>query len=187
MKHLLRISILSILCFSLLSACSSRPSGGTHYWQSVDSADGLYLTGPKAQQHLEQDIAECVHEIIELAKLAGDREKIPYFLDPVSDVEQDEIMASLKDLPYWDEPEFLGDLRVDHSDYHDFDGCMLYKGWRRVKYVHPDESRRAKEVYRRTKEISVRNEKTERKSARTPLFGSRHSGQSAQQEYMEDR
>lgn len=154
-KTFLKYSTL-FLTSAILAGCGGG-QGQMQYWQKLESGDALYLTGPKAQQVLEQDIAECVHEIIELAKLAGVRENLPNFRDPVRNTDQMDEEHNMKDLPGWDQPEYLNDLRVDHSDYHDFDGCMNSKGWYRVKYVHPDTERKTTETYKRTYDISIRN------------------------------
>jgi hypothetical protein len=137
----------TVLCAVLaLSACASREY---HYWQKSDPQTAIYLTGPKAQQMLQQDIAQCVHEIIELSKLENVRanERTLFGGGKVggSQMATDRAMNSL---PQWDAPEYIRDLRVDHSDYHDFDGCMRSKGWERVKYVYPDQEVNAKNVYR---------------------------------------
>ena len=170
--------VLFAAVLGLTTACGHRGSMGTDYWQRIDSAKGLYLRGPKAQQHLEQDLSTCVHTIVELAKLSGVREEIPDFFNPVSDVEQANVSEQLKALPRWDQPEYIQDLRVDHTNYHDFEGCMRYKGWRRVQYVHPDETRRANDIYKRTKKESVREPIKKSRSGRQPLFSKLDDGSS---------
>lgn len=150
MRHFLLLAILSLA----VTACAQHKE--YHYWQKTDSASALYLTGPKAQQFLEQDISTCVHEIVELAKLANVREGHTGSLDMVNKIDHPELAASMSALPSWDTPEYIRDLRVDHSDYHDFDSCMDAKGWARVKYVHPKTEHKAKTVYEKTEEYSIR-------------------------------
>jgi hypothetical protein len=136
---------LTMLCAVLaLGACAAHEY---HYWQKSDPQTALYLTGPKAQQMLEQDIAQCVHEIIELSKLEGVRTRGAAMGGRIggSQMATDQAMSNL---PQWDVPEYIRNLRVEHSDYHDFDGCMRSKGWERVKYVYPDQEVNAKNVYR---------------------------------------
>lgn len=137
-----------------LSGCSSNRE--YHYWQKRDPSSALYLTGVKAQQMLEQDISECVHVVIELTKLADRREKIPAPFQALGSYDQKQVTDEMGNLPRWDVPEYIRDLRVDHTDFHDFDGCMNYKGWQRVKYVAPEAERRANEVYDVTADYSVR-------------------------------
>jgi hypothetical protein len=133
-------------------ACSTNKD--FHYWQKIDPTSAIYLTGPKAQQMLEQDISKCVHEIIELDKLAAVREgggKASFFKKNIS---QKAHAEALSNLPAYDIPEYIRDLRVEHKDFHDFDGCMRHNGWERVKYVDPKQELRAKSVYNSTGEYN---------------------------------
>jgi hypothetical protein len=137
-------------------ACSTNKE--YHYWQKTDPTTAIYLTGPKAQQMLEQDISKCVHEIIELDKLASVREgggQASFFKKNIS---QKAHAESLSNLPAYDIPEYIRDLRVEHKDFHDFDGCMRHSGWERVKYVDPKAELRAKSVYNSTGEYSTYRE-----------------------------
>lgn len=141
-----------------LAACST--SNEYHYWQRNDPNSALYLTGVKAQQVLEQDISYCVHSVIELTKLADVRGKVPSSFQTLSGYDQMNAEAGMSNLPRWDVPEHIRNLRVDHTEYHDFDGCMSYKGWQRVRYVAPKAEFRAKEIYRDTGNYSVRPHNT---------------------------
>ena len=146
-----------LLSFLSLAVVACAQQKDYHYWQKTDSASALYLTGPKAQQMLEQDIATCVHEIVELAKLENVREGTKTVLGKrINTVDHPELSDGMAALPSWDIPEYIRDLRVDHSDYHDFDSCMNSKGWARVKYVHPKTEHKAKTTYERTIEYSNR-------------------------------
>lgn len=137
-----------------LSACSNNKE--YHYWQKADPENALYMTGVKAQQMLEQDIGFCVHQIIEMSKLADVRGKVPPSFSETGSYDQKQAKDELSHLPYWDVPEYIRNIRVDHTDFHDFDGCMAWKGWERVKYVSPDTERRSKEIYDGTADYSVR-------------------------------
>lgn len=128
-----------------LTACTAKRE--LHYWQKTDADTALYLTGPKAQQILEENIAECVHLIIELTKIENVRDGVPPYADPLHGVDQPDITADMGGLPRWETPERIRELRVNHSDFHDFDGCMREKGWERVKYVFPDQEEKSKRVY----------------------------------------
>jgi hypothetical protein len=152
----MRLSVLFALLFSvaLVTACARQKE--YHYWQKQDPSSSLYLTGVKAQQTLEQDIAECVHVVIELTKLGDVRGHVPAMMQPLGSYDQKEATQSMSKLPYWDVPEYIRDLRVDHTDFHDFDGCMAHKGWQRVKYVAPEAERRANQIYDDTGHYSVR-------------------------------
>lgn len=149
MKKFLLIG-LSLLA---LSGCADPER---HYWQKTDPNTAIYLTGVKAQQTLEQDISECVHLIIELTKLSDTRGQVPSYNQTLGTYDQKQASAEMSRLPLWDVPEYIRDLRVDHSEFHDFDGCMAWKGWNRVRYVGPSAEMRSKEVYDDTANYSVR-------------------------------
>lgn len=153
MKALYSVSLAVIgLCLTL-TGCADREY---HYWQKTDPNTALYLTGVKAQQMLEQDIAECVHEVIELTKLADVRMQTPAPYQPLGSYDQKQATEEMNRLPQWDVPEYIWNLRVDHTDFHDFEGCMNYHGWRRVKYIGPDPELHAHNIYDSTADYSVR-------------------------------
>jgi hypothetical protein len=145
----MRFAVLAVSVLTL-AACANKEF---HYWQKTDPSDALYLKGVKAQQMLEQDISVCVHSVIELTKLADVRTGTTA---QMYGKDQKQITDEMERLPAWDVPEYIRDLRVDHTDFHDFDGCMNYKGWERVKYVGPQPERRANRVYDATASYSVR-------------------------------
>ena len=51
------------------------------YWQRSEASSAIYLRGPKAQQMLNQDIADCVTEIRELKRLGAIRYVTPGEMD----------------------------------------------------------------------------------------------------------
>ncbi len=114
------------------------------YWQRVHASSALYLRGPKAQQMLNRDIARCVTELRELERLGAVKDAIPEYLDGLV-LSKDEAK-----LAGWDTPERDKELFAEHSDYIDFEGCMLAKGWERIKYVPFDIAEQAQENYKRT-------------------------------------
>lgn len=111
------------------------------YWQRVHTSSSIYLRGPKAQQMLNRDIARCVVELRELERLGEVKNAIPAYAEGVV-LSQDEAA-----LAGWDTPERDEHLFAEHSDYHDFEGCMLDKGWERVKYVPFDRAQEAQQNY----------------------------------------
>ncbi|MCK5374024.1 MAG: hypothetical protein KAJ40_01940 [Alphaproteobacteria bacterium] len=131
------------LTFSLPSFAGVNDEIGHkgQYWQRVNSSSALYLRGPKAQQMLNRDIARCVVELRELERLGAVRDAIPEYVD---DVVLNEVEARLAG---WDTPERDKELFAEHSDYIDFEGCMISKGWERVKYVPFDVLEQANENY----------------------------------------
>ncbi|GJL85225.1 MAG: hypothetical protein DHS20C02_10000 [Micavibrio sp.] len=139
--------ILGLTVLLGLSACQSEPKrdiDNSQYWQRVSASSATWLRGPKAQQVLNRDISRCVTELRELEKLGSLKGAIPAdphgrILDPDYETRADG----------WDEPERMGAMFAEHSDYHDFETCMLAKGWERTKYVPYDVSEEAKMNYLR--------------------------------------
>lgn len=111
------------------------------YWQRVNVSETTWLRGMKAQQLLNKDIASCVTELRELERLGMLRNAIPTnmsgrVLDP------DEL-----ELSKWDTPERDKHLLTEHSDYQDFNGCMLAKGWERIKFIPYDRVEQSRKDY----------------------------------------
>lgn len=145
-------TVLLATCFSAIAvtACGNnyrKPIDieDAYYWQRKNSSSALYLRGPKAQQLLHQDIASCTNEVTELERLGEIRRAIPANYYTGNTVE--ERTASQKTLDQWDSPEKDGYLYGEHLDYHDFEGCMVYKGWERVEYLPHGELERANKEY----------------------------------------
>lgn len=111
------------------------------YWQRIHSASALHLRGPKAQQMLNRDIARCVVELRELERLGAVRDAIPAYVDGVVLNDTEARIAG------WDTPERDKELFAEHSDYIDFEGCMVASGWERIKYVPYDVAEQAHENY----------------------------------------
>ncbi len=111
------------------------------YWQRSVVSEAIYQQGPKVQQMLNRDIARCVVELRELERLGAVKNAIPTTLKGrVLDPDQ-------RELDNWDEPERDEHLYAEHSDYHDFEGCMLAKGWERTLYVPYDVAEKSRENY----------------------------------------
>lgn len=111
------------------------------YWQRVSTSSAIFLRGPKAQQMLNRDIARCVVELRELERLGAVKNAIPEYADGLV-LSEDEMR-----LAGWDTPERDEQLFAEHSDYQDFEGCMLSKGWERIKYVPYDVAYQSRENY----------------------------------------
>ncbi len=141
-KHMLVLAVL------VSAGCSSAPVGQA-YWQRVEDSSALYLTGPKAQQQLEENIALCVHEIDEMVKLDALRGTLP----PDTHSEYNRALKASGDLAYYDTPTQYRDLKVAHSDFHDFESCMRGKGWERVTFMRYQTASKAENTYRETKQF----------------------------------
>lgn len=153
MKKILILAVSVLALGGTLTGCANNER---HYWRRTDPNTALYLTGVKAQQTLEQDISECVHTIIELTQLDDVRRNVPSGSTTLGSHDQKEVTEEMSRLPLWDVPEYIRDLRVDHTEFQDFDGCMTYRGWDRVRYVGPEAEKRSKQVYDDTANYSVR-------------------------------
>ncbi len=114
------------------------------YWQRVHTSSALYLRGPKAQQMLNRNIARCVTELRELERLGAVKDAIPEYVEGLVLSEDEAKLAG------WDAPERDKELFAEHSDYIDFEGCMLAKGWERIKYVPFDVVKDARDNYKNT-------------------------------------
>lgn len=136
--------ILTVSALSL-AACASEPTmEDAQYWQRSSATSALYLEGPKAQQGLHQDIAKCTYEIDELIRLGAVRRVIP--ADTVNGKVPDPQTPEGR-MAGWESPQRDGYLRAEHTDFHDFETCMMSKGWERVEYLPYTTADRARKEY----------------------------------------
>lgn len=127
------------------------------FWQRVSVSDSIYMQGPKAQQMLNRDISRCVTELRELEKLGVLKNAIPTDIHGKTLDPDEKIMAD------WDSPERNKHLFSEHSDYTDFEGCMLEKGWERVEHAPFDVTRKGRDNYLRAHiDYGAEGEKTSR-------------------------
>lgn len=112
------------------------------YWERASIADSINIPPPRLQAMLDQDISSCVFEIKENNRNAAIRSSIPAEIPDGS-----QIGGPAHLLGEWDTPERFGALRAEHDEYHDFEGCMTYKGWRRVDTLTPDMAAKSRKAY----------------------------------------
>lgn len=124
-----------------LSACSTPKIDNGQYWQRASVSDAAYQQGPKAQQMLNRDIGRCVTELRELEGLGSIKDAIP------SDITGRALNPDEMKLADWDSPERDGMLLAEHTDYTDFEGCMMSKGWERIKYVPYDVAEKSRRTW----------------------------------------
>lgn len=98
---------------------------------------------------LDQSIARCVREIDELVELEALRETLP----PDTHSEYHRSLKASGDLDYFDSPVRHGSKKVAHSDFHDFESCMRYKGWERVRFVRYQTQQTSRKTYKSTQQI----------------------------------
>lgn len=127
-----------------LAACESTKQTSfeqeSDFWERSDNVSLLYLRGPKAQHQLHKDISACVAEVKELSRLGTINNA-----RPPANIRMNRGLAE-----NWQSPKRDGALHTEFADFHDFDGCMNYKGWKRVSYVRPEQIDQAKQNYKTT-------------------------------------
>lgn len=145
-------SLLLLSAFSILSltACGTGMNKeleeNARYWQRKDTTDAIYQQGPKAQQMLFQDISRCTSDINELQRLGALRNAVPpeTFDQNGNIIDPNSPRGRMAD---WDSPSRDGYMRTEYYDYTDFEGCMDFKGWERVKYSNYKTVDRARDTY----------------------------------------
>lgn len=139
--------LLTLASLSALTACDpGRPVirddlEGAQYWQRVSISDAAYQQGPKAQEMLNRDIANCVAKLKEMERLGSIREAIP--ADSRGRVMSPDEQAYNR----YNSPSHYGGLYMENADFHDFEGCMIAGGWERVKHVPYDVAHTARKNY----------------------------------------
>jgi hypothetical protein len=127
-KTALLLTALSLLTLTACGGSMTREfDQNARYWQRIDTTDAIYQRGPKAQQILFEDMADCTTNINELKRLGAVRNAVP----PST----------------WDSTARDGYLRTEHKDYTDFETCMTSKGWERVKHVDYETVNRSRPDY----------------------------------------
>jgi hypothetical protein len=124
-----------------LAGCAEHSLYGGQFWEQKSMSDAAYVQGPRAQTNLSRDLAQCLVEIKETERTSTMRNALPDSPDPTA------ANADEKDLADWNTPSHQGALLAEHSNYHDFDGCMNYKGWQRVDTVPYDVAGIARDNY----------------------------------------
>lgn len=133
-----------------LAACSSTPTqsqlmNDAHYWQRTSTSEAVFQRGPKAQQMLNRDIARCVTELRELDRLGFLRTNIPGDNNAATGAPDPNTPQGA--LAQWETPERDGYLYAEHSDYHDYETCMMAKGWERVEHMPYDIATQSRRDY----------------------------------------
>ena len=139
-----------------LTACAYEPVDRlallteARYWERSDASSAIYTRGPKAQQMLNRDIAQCVTEIRELYRLGAIRRVTEAEIDEYGIIppEQDAGATLAQDnLDQWETPNRDSYLRAEFLDYHDFEGCMISRGWERLDNVPYDVAQKSRDDY----------------------------------------
>lgn len=146
MRSIFGLSLL-LISVGLLSACQSLQKSSVNdaqYWQRASASDAIYQRGPKAQQMLNQDIANCVVEVRELVRLGALRQSVN---DGTSGHIEDQ---DRRELAKWDEPVRDRYMLTEHKNYNDFEGCMMAGGWERVKHVPYNVAKDSRQNYLRS-------------------------------------
>jgi hypothetical protein len=147
MKKSVRLIVAGTLLLGL-SACAETASTRQHliknanFWQRASVSDAAYMDGPKSQQMLHRDIARCVTELRELEQLGTIRNAIP-----AENARYRRPQSAEHEMSKWDTPERDAYLLAEHGNYHDFETCMIDKGWERVEHVPYDVAKKSRENY----------------------------------------
>lgn len=145
-RVLLGLSVLALSgCYGMVQEIEMN---GT-YWQRVDTTDAIYQRGPKAQQMLFQDIANCTSTLREMERLGAIRSAVPPETFDKAYGHKDPNAADTPQgrMADYDSPDRNGYLRLENYEYHDFETCMAFKGWQRTKYVNPETRERSRNDY----------------------------------------
>lgn len=135
-------TIIAALGVLAVSGCVWNPPTKQAYWSRIEDNSALWMTGPKAQQTLDEHIASCVRQVDEMVELGALRETMP----PDTHSEYHRALKASGDLDYYDTPTRYGEHWVAHHDFHDFDSCMRYMGWERVNFVRYQVAKQAKDT-----------------------------------------
>jgi hypothetical protein len=131
-------------CTSEREVAKKKLENNTQYWERTQATSSLYLRGAKAQQMLARDTARCTVEINELVNQGHIREAIP--ANTVNGKVPDPDSA-LGQMAHWETPERDGHLLHEVIEYHDFETCMVHKGWGRVEYLPYQQAVNARDEY----------------------------------------
>ena len=137
---------LSVLALSGCYGMNEEIKMNGRYWQRIDTTDAIYQRGPKAQQMLFQDQANCTATINEMQRLGAVRNAVP------GETFDKDYMHTDPDGPTgrmanYESPKRDGYMRLENYDYHDFETCMNFKGWERTKYASYETRERARNDY----------------------------------------
>lgn len=156
MKKQISVLVLALALSGVAAGCTktttvlkSPRTDNDAYWQRVEDNSAMRMTGPKAQQRLEEDLASCVRRVDEMVELGALRRTLP----PDTHAEYRHALDASGDLAFYETPTRLGDKRIAHSDFHDFEGCMRHAGWERVKYVRYHVAEQAQKNYQATNDL----------------------------------
>lgn len=145
-KSILLLSAFSVLSLAACTDMNKELDENARYWQRKDTTDAIYQQGPKAQQMLFQDIANCTASINELQRLGAIREAVPTETfdssgNPINPDSPDGRLAN------WESPKRNGYMRTEYYDFTDFEGCMDNKGWERTKFNNYKTVDKARDTY----------------------------------------
>ncbi len=151
MKHARFYLTAAGLSLLTLAGCANPPFDrdalyhDSQYWQRAQTTEMIYQQGPKAQQMLNRDIARCISDLKELQRMGLLRNTLPG--DKMGNGQMPDVETPEGHLAQWDTPERDGALRTEHMDYYDFESCMNFKGWQRIKSVPYDTAQKAQDDY----------------------------------------
>jgi len=124
-----------------LGACTPKVNfSNAAYWERINVREAIYLNGSRAQTQLSRDIARCVTVLKEAQTITKLRRAIPGDSAPYEPIVQ-------KRLHDWDGPERDRALLAEHYNFHNFEDCMHYFGWKRLANLPREDLQRARDNY----------------------------------------
>jgi hypothetical protein len=169
-QHIAAFITLSLLLTGCTQSRLERQLAQGKYWKRTDVREVTYINGVQAQRLLNQDISTCITEIKQEERMRLLREAIPANIHGTQDQYPEGTFEDELALNSWDTPERDRALRAEHYPYHNFESCMLDKGWTRTAFVAYDTVERAHKAYLKnvgyeTNEDAISDKRTARRAS----------------------
>lgn len=137
------IPALAVISVFTLAGCHTVKNpffNNAEYWQRIDLREAVYMDRTEAHGMLHRDIARCVTDVREQESKAATRNAIP--ADGITNRH-----SAPGYMAGWDTPARHGYLLNEHMSYHDFESCMVWRGWERIGKVPRDVAVNSRDTY----------------------------------------
>ena len=141
----MKFKFIHILALGLVTTVTACSQPHKVYWKRADDNSALYLTGSKAIARLDEDVSFCTYKVEKMVELNALHETMP--------PDTTHISGRTDALAYYDTPTRLGAAKTSHTDLHDFEGCMLSRGWMRQNYIRPQIAMKDDKNYREIQSV----------------------------------
>jgi hypothetical protein len=126
-----------------------------HYWQRSNFRESMHADTVQLQEMLNRDISVCTADVRDMNRTNNIRKAMP----ANKALDKNNPAATLSE---WETPERDGYLRAEHYPYHDFETCMIAKGWERTEDVPKPVVKKSKENYWKTLGVDTKPNPVER-------------------------